>query len=142
MLGRTMSILWTSDCTVRHLTNAAVIDTTVVARRATVRELRSSRSQTNSRPRRIGDELLRQARAGPELPRWHQPLTDGPPELPRISLGHGLPPGSSRPNSYNAGHPNGVKRNGCAQESDAHESSQSRQVSVLELYLRVVHSIL
>jgi transposase len=28
-------------------------------------------------------------------------LPDGPPELPRIALGHGLPPGSSRPNSHN-----------------------------------------
>ena len=38
----------------------------------------------------------------------HQTGANGPPELSCISLGHGLPPGSSRPNSYNACRPNGV----------------------------------
>jgi hypothetical protein len=46
MLGRTMSILWTSDCIVRHLTNVAVIDLAVIARLAAIRELRNSRPQT------------------------------------------------------------------------------------------------
>ena len=39
-----------------------------------------------------------------------QALADRSPEFFPISLGHGLPPGSSRPNSHKPGPPNGVKR--------------------------------
>ncbi|HUC13318.1 MAG TPA: hypothetical protein VMS00_02600 [Acidimicrobiales bacterium] len=61
---------------------------------------------------RFGDPELLGQRA--HLFAGHQTLTDRPAELSRIALGHGLPPGSSRPNSYNAGSGLGGKPTQCA----------------------------